>query len=77
MMARRRKKEMVRAKRRETDQRVLREVGWRGFKWEEGSAGEGLPRGFRGTKGEPLTEEGIKAVMIKVRQSGCRYLDIR
>jgi hypothetical protein len=47
------------------DQRIAREIGWRGFKWEEGN-GEGLPRGFTGTKGGPLSEQAIKAVMTKV-----------
>lgn len=55
-----------RARRAEKDQRVIREIGWRGFKWEEGSSGEGLPRSFRGTVGGRLTEEAIKAVMTKV-----------
>jgi len=56
----------IRAKRREADERVLREVGWRGFKWEEGKRGEGLPRGFRGAVGGPLSVEAIKGVMTKV-----------
>ena len=56
----------IRAKRREADERVQREVGWRGFKWEEGKRGEGLPRGFRGTVGGPLSVEAIKGVMTKV-----------
>lgn len=60
----------VRAKRREADERVLKEVGWRGFKWEEGNRGEGLPRGFRGTVGGPLSVEAIKGVMTKV---SCSY----
>jgi hypothetical protein len=63
---RRRKKDEARRRRREADGRVVNEVGWRGFKWEEGTAGEGLPRGFRGGKGGLLTEDGIKAVMAKV-----------
>lgn len=63
----------IRAKRREADERVLREVGWRGFKWEEGKRGEGLPRGFRGTVGGPLSQEAIKGVMTKVSSSRARY----
>jgi hypothetical protein len=59
----------IRAKRREADERVQREVGWRGFKWEEGKRGEGLPRGFRGTVGGPLSVEAIKGVMTKVSSS--------
>jgi hypothetical protein len=59
----------IRAKRREADERVQREVGWRGFKWEEGKRGEGLPRGFRGTVGGPLSVEAIKGVMTKVNSS--------
>ncbi|WRT68634.1 uncharacterized protein IL334_005612 [Kwoniella shivajii] len=62
---RRRRRSAVKAKKREAERRIAREVGWRGFKWEEGEAGEGLPRGFRGTKGGKLTEEGIRAVMAK------------
>jgi len=57
---------ILRAKRREADGRILKEVGWRGFKWEEGKNGEGMPRGFRGTVGGPLTVDAIKAVMTKV-----------
>ncbi|WWC63558.1 uncharacterized protein I303_106162 [Kwoniella dejecticola CBS 10117] len=63
--ARRKRRSLLRAKKREADRRVAVEVGWRGHKWEEGDAGEGLPRGFRGTKGGKLTEEGIKGVMTK------------
>jgi hypothetical protein len=60
---------MLRAKRREADGRIVKEVGWRGFKWEEGKNGEGIPRGFRGTVGGPLTVDAIKAVMTKVSTS--------
>jgi hypothetical protein len=60
---------VIRAKRREADERVQKEVGWRGFKWEEGKRGEGLPRGFRGTVGGPLSVEAIKGVMTKVSSS--------
>ncbi|WVQ71992.1 hypothetical protein IAR50_001536 [Cryptococcus sp. DSM 104548] len=55
----------VKAKMQEADWRISREVGWRGFKWEEGKEGEGLPRNFRGGKGGDLTTEGIKMVMTK------------
>jgi len=54
-----------RAKREEHDAQIAR-VGWRGFKWEEGSGGEGFPRGFRGTRPGALTEKGIKNVMTMV-----------
>lgn len=60
------KRNMAKARRREADERVAREVGWKGFKWEEGRHGCGLPRGFRGTRGGRLTESGIKAVMARV-----------
>ncbi|OCF32661.1 hypothetical protein I316_05582 [Kwoniella heveanensis BCC8398] len=60
-----RRRSLIRAKKREADWRIVNEVGWKGFKWEEGEAGEGLPRGFRGSKGGKLTEPGIKAVMSK------------
>jgi hypothetical protein len=63
---RRKKREAKRAQRREIDWKVIRECGWRGFKWEEGKDGEGLPRGFRGCRGAPLSEQGIKAIMTKV-----------
>jgi hypothetical protein len=59
----------IRAKRREADGRIANEVGWRGFKWEEGKQGEGMPRGFRGTVGGPLSTDAIKAVMTKVSTS--------
>ncbi|WVQ79681.1 hypothetical protein IAT38_001781 [Cryptococcus sp. DSM 104549] len=62
---RRRRRSMVRAKKREADWRVGKEIGWRGFKWEESGDGEGLPTGFRGSKGGKLTEDGIKAIMTK------------
>ncbi|WVR09401.1 hypothetical protein IAU60_006468 [Kwoniella sp. DSM 27419] len=65
IMEKKHRRSMVQAKKREVDWRVVREVGWRGFKWEEGEAGEGLPRGFRGGRGGPLSEEAIKAVMTK------------
>ncbi|WVF67590.1 hypothetical protein IAT40_002348 [Kwoniella sp. CBS 6097] len=60
-----RRRSLIHAKKREADWRVVNEVGWKGFKWEEGEAGEGLPRGFRGNRGGKLTEQGIKAVMTK------------
>lgn len=60
------KKAALRLKRKELESRIVREVGWRGFKWEEGSAGEGLPRGFRGLRPGRLTEDGIKGIMTKV-----------
>ncbi|WVW85360.1 hypothetical protein I302_107398 [Kwoniella bestiolae CBS 10118] len=63
--ARRRRRSLIKAKKREADWRIATEVGWRGHKWEGGETGEGLPRGFRGTNGGKLTEEGIKAVMTK------------
>ncbi|WWC90460.1 uncharacterized protein L201_005395 [Kwoniella dendrophila CBS 6074] len=62
---RKKRTSIIKSKKREADWRIAREVGWRGHKWEEGDAGEGFPRGFRGTKGGKLTEEGIKAVMTK------------
>ncbi|ODN85481.1 hypothetical protein L198_07564 [Cryptococcus wingfieldii CBS 7118] len=55
----------IQAKKQEADWRISREIGWRGFKWEEGREGEGLPRNFRGGKGGDLTIEGIKMVMTK------------
>lgn len=76
--AARRRDNEGRSKRREMDQRVIQEIGWRGFKWEEGVAGEGLPRAFRGNRGGPLTEAGIKAVMNKVKfnlGAGVQYAD--
>ena len=57
---------LLRAKRREADGRILKEVGWKGFIWEQGKQGEGMPKGFRGTVGGKLTESGIRAVMTKV-----------
>ncbi|WWC71329.1 uncharacterized protein I206_105283 [Kwoniella pini CBS 10737] len=63
--ARRKRRSLLKAKKREADRRISKEVGWRGHKWEEGDSGEGLPRGFRGTKGGKLTEAGIKGVMTK------------
>ena len=64
---RRRANQLRRQTRRELDFTIAMKVGWRGFKWEEGSKGEGLPKGFRGTMGGQLTEPGIKALMAKVR----------
>ncbi|OWZ70446.1 hypothetical protein AYX14_04128 [Cryptococcus neoformans] len=61
----RRRKQAVKARHKEADWRVSKEVGWRGFSWEEGQDGEGLPAGFRGGKGGSLTEEGIKSIMAK------------
>ncbi|KAL1405801.1 hypothetical protein Q8F55_007478 [Vanrija albida] len=55
-------REARRAKRDERDAQIAR-LGWRGFKWEEGQAGEGFPRGFRGTRPGALTEKGIKNVL--------------
>jgi len=43
----------------------IADLGWRGFKWED----EGLPPGFRGTRGGPLTEQAIKAVMQQASHS--------
>ena len=51
------------------DGRVSSEIGWRGFRWEEGPLGEGLPAHFRGSRGGALTESGIKAVMHKVGEA--------
>ncbi|BEI79673.1 hypothetical protein CcaverHIS002_0102020 [Cutaneotrichosporon cavernicola] len=51
-----------RQRREDRDIQVAR-IGWRGFKWEEGSGGDGFPAGFRGTRPGPLTEKGIKNVM--------------
>lgn len=65
VVARKQAKNALRSQRKALDRRIVEEVGWRGFKWEEGPNGEGLPRRFRGTAGGPLTEEGIKAVMTK------------
>jgi hypothetical protein len=56
-------REERRARRKEADYRIMREVGWKCFRWEER---EGLPSGFRGGKGGPLSEEGIRSVMTKV-----------
>lgn len=61
-------REARRAKRDERDAQIAR-LGWRGFKWEEGQAGEGFPRGFRGTRPGALTEKGIKNVMTMVRET--------
>lgn len=66
LAVKRQQRSLIRARRREADGRVAREVGWRGFIWEEGKQGEGMPRRFRGTVGGRLTESGIKAVMTKV-----------
>ncbi|KAL7422397.1 hypothetical protein Q5752_003043 [Cryptotrichosporon argae] len=50
------------------------QVGWRGFGWEEGKDGEGLPPGFRGLHGGPLSEDAIRAVMQKFPSSSAlRY----
>lgn len=66
LAARKQRREASRYRRKEADWRIVTEVGWRGFGWEEGATGEGLPKGFRGGRGGPLTEAGIKAVMTKV-----------
>lgn len=66
------RKEQDKARQRELDWHVA-DIGWRGFKWEEE---EGLPPGFRGTKGGPLTQEAIKAVMRKVRSSTARLTTV-
>ncbi len=71
---RRRIREATRTRRRQLDYRVVKEIGWRGFKWEEGSAGEGLPIRFRGNRGGLLNEAGIKAVMTKVSQAPNRLM---
>ena len=60
-----RKRQARRIRTQQVDRRVI-SVGWRGFRWEEGSTGEGLPAHFRGGRGGALTESGIKAVMHKV-----------
>jgi hypothetical protein len=57
-----------RAQRDDKDIQIAR-LGWRGFKWEEGSEGEGFPRGFRGTRPGALTEKGIKNVMTMVSRT--------
>ena len=67
------RREQKRARKRELDWKIA-SIGWRGFKWEEGERGEGLPKGFRGSRGGPLTEEGIKQVMLKV--SSLRFLQV-
>lgn len=72
MAVRRRNRALRRARRRELDWRVIKEIGWRGFRWEEGSAGEGLPSGFRGSRGGQLTQGGIKAIMTKVSRETIR-----
>ena len=68
---RRQQRAAARLKKRELDVKVIQEVGWRGFKWEE--SGDGLPRGFRGNVGGPVTEEGLKAIMAKVCPSSDQY----
>jgi len=72
MAVRRRNRALRRARRRELDWLVIKEIGWRGFRWEEGSAGEGLPSGFRGSRGGQLTQGGIKAIMTKVSRETIR-----
>jgi hypothetical protein len=64
-------REARRQRREERDAQVAR-IGWRGFKWEEGSGGYGFPAGFRGTRPGPLTEKGIKNVMTMVSASPSR-----
>jgi hypothetical protein len=59
------RKQHLDARRAERDVQISR-VGWRGFSWEEGTNGEGFPRGFRGNKPGALTEKGIKNVMQMV-----------
>ena len=66
--ARRRKRRDAKTTRRREVDIMVKNLGWRGFKWEE--RGTGLPDGFRGSKGMPLTESGIKAIMIKVSTRG-------
>lgn len=65
-------RETRRSKRDDRDARIA-QVGWRGFKWEEGTNGEGFPRGFRGTKPGALTEAGIKNVLtlVSLMTSSC------
>lgn len=67
-IASQRRQQQREARRTRTEERdqMISKVGWRGFKWEEGSGGEGFPRGFRGTKPGALTEKGIKNVMTMV-----------
>jgi hypothetical protein len=52
---------------REEDNLVDREVGWRGFSWEEGENGTGLPRHFRGNVEGELLEERLRELATKVR----------
>ena len=73
MVMRRRGREARRARRREKDWRVITEVGWRGFRWEEGLSGAGLPVHFRGSGGGSLSEDGIKAIMTKVSQRSSQF----
>jgi hypothetical protein len=52
---------------REEDERVRSRVGWKGFYWEEGAEGSGLPRHFRGHVEGELLEERLKELAVKVR----------
>ena len=61
---------------REEDALVTREVRWRGFSWEEGPDGTGLPRHFRGHVGGELLEERLKELASKV-SIRCRLFEKR
>ncbi|GMK59802.1 hypothetical protein CspeluHIS016_0900190 [Cutaneotrichosporon spelunceum] len=64
-----------RQRRQDRDAQVAR-IGWRGFKWEEASGGDGFPPGFRGTRPGALTERGIKNVMTMFPSSSALRFQI-
>ncbi|KLT43385.1 hypothetical protein CC85DRAFT_301392 [Cutaneotrichosporon oleaginosum] len=68
-------REARRQRREDRDAQIAR-IGWRGFKWEEGSGGDGFPVGFRGTRPGPLTEKGIKNVMTMFPSSSALRFQI-
>ena len=57
---------------REEDNLVDQEVGWRGFSWEEGENGTGLPKHFRGHVEGELLEERLRELATKVGSTGQR-----